>query len=376
MATLGIRELTVESSAGDYPVRVGAGVRAEIARTVGEVAPSGRCALITDHGVRAHWGDEVRRLLVQGGIETLVASFPPGEARKTRASWASLTDRLVDGGLDRGCCVAALGGGVVGDLAGFVAATYMRGIPCVQVPTNTLAMMDASVGGKTGVDHPSGKNLIGAFHSPAAVLADPDFLATLDDRELAQGFAEAVKHGVVLDAGYAEWLASAAGSLLARRADETVRAVVRSLEIKVGVVRADERDAGGRRILNFGHTLGHAIELHSGFSVPHGDAVAAGMVAEARIGEELGVARPGTAAEVGALVRAFGLSDFDPSLVRLGRLAATLPLDKKARRGVVYLIGLEAVGRVGEGDRAIMAVRAEEVVRIMKGWTSSSRGRR
>ena len=367
------REVVVPSSGGGYSVSVGAGVRSEIARIVGEIAPSRRCALITDDRVCAHWGDELHGLLGQGGIDTLVASFRPGEAQKTRGSWASLTDQLLEGGLDRGCCVVALGGGVVGDLAGFVAATYMRGIPCVQLPTTTLAMMDAAVGGKTGVDHPAGKNLVGAFHPPAAVLADPDFLATLDRRTLAQGFAEAVKHGILLDAAYADWLASAAGSLLAGRAADIVRAVARSIEIKAGVVGDDELDRGGRRILNFGHTVGHAIEVHSGFSVPHGDAVAAGMVAEARIGEELGVARPGTAARVGGLLRPFELCGYDPSLLRMERLAATLRLDKKARRGTVELIGVESVGRVGAGDSATMAVEAEEVVRIMRGWSSSGR---
>ena len=365
--------MVVPSSGGGYSVSVGAGVRSEIARIVGEIAPSRRCALITDDRVCAHWGEELQGLLAQGGIDTLVASFRPGEAQKTRGSWAALTDQLLEGGLDRGCCVVALGGGVVGDLAGFVAATYMRGIPCVQLPTTTLAMMDAAVGGKTGVDHPAGKNLVGAFHPPATVLVDPDFLATLDRRTLAQGFAEAVKHGILLDAAYADWLASAAGSLLAGRTADVVRAVARSIEIKAGVVGDDEFDMGGRRILNFGHTVGHAIEVHSEFSVPHGDAVAAGMVAEARIGEELGVARPGTAARVGGLLRPFELRGYDPSLLRMERLAATLRLDKKARRGTVELIGVEAVGRVGAGDSATMAVEAEEIVRIISGWSSSGR---
>ncbi len=344
-------------------------MRAGLAAAVGEAAPSGRCALIADENVDAAWGGEVRGLLAAGGIDVAAATFTAGEAHKTRETWAALTDALLGAGLGRDGCVVAFGGGVAGDLAGFVAATYLRGVPFVQLPTTTLAMIDASVGGKTGVDHPAGKNLVGAFHAPSAVLADLAFLATLDAETLAAGFAEAVKHGAILDAAYAEWLGARAGSLLGGGAEDVERAVIRSVEIKSEVVSEDEFEAGRRRILNFGHTVGHAIELHSGYALPHGHAVAAGMVAEARIGEALGVTAPGTAGEIRGLVRAFGLPDFHPGLLRPRRMAGFMARDKKTRFGAVHIVRLETMGRVGSGTGTTVPVPAEEIVRIMEDWS-------
>jgi len=239
----------------------------------------------------------------------------------------------------------------------------------VQVPTTTLAMIDASVGGKTAVDHPAGKNLVGAFHAPVAVLADPTFLSTLDAENLAGGFAEAVKHGVILDAAHAEWLYARAGSLLGGGDNDIGRAVVRSVEIKSEVVSTDEFESGRRQILNLGHTVGHAIELHSRYTLPHGHAVAAGMVAEARIGEALGVTAAGTAAEIRRLVRAFGLPDFDRGLLRPRRMAGLMTRDKKTRSGVIRIVRLEALGRVGSGPETTVAVPAQELVRIMEDWS-------
>lgn len=329
------------------------------------IASSGRCAIIADERVAGLWYQEVASSLASHGIEAVPAFFPPGEASKTRESWAALTDVLMDAALGRDCCVVSLGGGVTGDLAGFVAATFLRGVPFVQLPTTTLAMIDASVGGKTGVDHPAGKNLVGAFHAPAAVLADPDFLATLDAGLRAQGYAEAVKHGVILDAAYAEWLAWRAGALLEGDAEAVERAVVRSVELKAGVVSGDEFEAGRRRILNFGHTVGHALELESGYTLGHGHAVAAGMVAEARIGEELGVTAAGTADAIRALVGPFGLPASHPLLARPRRLAAHMIRDKKTRSGVVHIVRLEELGRTGVGDATTVPVREDELVRII-----------
>lgn len=362
-------EVRVASLTGDYPVRVGDGVRALLPETVAGAAPSGRCALISDEDVDRLWGREVAGSLAAGGIDVVAATFPAGEAHKTRETWAALTDTLMKAGLGRDCCVVSLGGGVVGDVAGFVAATFLRGVPLIQLPTTTLAMIDASVGGKTGVDHPAGKNLVGAVHAPVAVLADPAFLATLETGVRAEGYAEAVKHGVILDPGYADWLAAHAESLLAGDPDPVERAVRRSVEIKSAVVSADEFEAGRRQILNLGHTVAHALELHAEYALPHGRAVAAGLVAEARIGEALGVTAPGTADEVRRLVRAFGLPDFDTGLLRPGHLAGLMRRDKKTRSGVVHIVRLHEVGRVGEGDGTTIPVPDEDLVRIMKGWS-------
>ena len=361
--------MPVAAAAGDYPVRVGSGVRALLPGTVADTAHSGRCALISDENVDRIWGREVAGLLTAGGIDVVAATFPAGEAHKTRETWGALTDALMKAGLGRDSCVVSLGGGVVGDVAGFVAATFLRGVPFIQVPTTSLAMIDASVGGKTGVDHPAGKNLVGAFHAPVAVLADPGFLATLEVGVRAEGYAEAVKHGVILDAGYADWLAAHAGSLLDGSPDHVKRAVLRSVEIKSSVVSEDELEAGRRQILNLGHTVAHALELHSEYALPHGRAVAAGMVAEARIGEDLGVTAPGTAEEIGRLVRAFGLPDFDAGFRRPRLLASLMTRDKKTRSGVIHIVRLHEVGRVGGGDRTTIPVPDGDLVRIMKGWS-------
>ena len=347
-------------------MRVGSGVRAMLPEVVASTAASGRCAVIADERVARLWYDEVAASLESHGIEPVPVFFPPGEASKTRETWAALTDVLMDARLGRDCCVVSLGGGVTGDLAGFVAATFLRGVPFVQLPTTTLAMIDASVGGKTGVDHPAGKNLVGALHPPTAVLADTDFLGTLDAGLRAEGYAEALKHGVILDASYAEWLASRAGALLDGDAEAVERAVVRSVEIKADVVSGDEFEGGRRQILNFGHTVGHALELESGYTLTHGHAVGAGLVAEARIGEALGVTAAGTSDRIRALVSAFGLPARHPSLARPRRLAALMVRDKKTRSGVVHIVRLEGLGRTGVGDATTIPVREDEMVRIIR----------
>ncbi|MCY3677523.1 MAG: 3-dehydroquinate synthase [Gemmatimonadetes bacterium] len=360
--------MSVRSASGGYRVCVGGGVRRLLTSAVAIAAPSGRCALITDHNVQGLWGPEVHAHLVAAGIDVVTVSFPAGEARKTRETWAHLTDSLLEARVGRDSCVVSLGGGVVGDVAGFVAATYLRGIPFIQVPTTTLAMIDASVGGKTGVDHALGKNLVGAFHAPEMVLADPDFLVTLGRRARAEGFAEAVKHGVIVDADYGQWLASRAVSLLDGRGEDVERAVVRSVEIKAGVVSADEFEAGHRQVLNFGHTVGHALEADSGYKLSHGHAVAVGMVAEARVGEELSVTARGTTDQVRRLVRAFGLPDTHDGLARPRQLADRMTRDKKTRSGVVHLVRLEELGRVGTGSEVTIPVEVDDLVRMMEKW--------
>lgn len=359
-------EVPVRSSSGQYTVRVGSGVRNLLAAVVAESAPAGRCALISDRTVAGLWYDEVAGLVGRKGVQVVPAFFAAGEASKTRETWAGLTDVLMDARLGRDCCVVSLGGGVVGDMAGFVAATFLRGVPFVQVPTTTLAMIDASVGGKTGVDHPAGKNLVGAFHAPVAVLADPDLLGTLDPGLRAQGYAEAVKHGVILDAGYAEWLAAHARELLDGESGAVEHAVVRSVRLKAEVVSDDEFEAGRRKILNFGHTVAHALERDSGYALPHGHAVAVGMVAEARIGEALGWTSPGTADAIRDLVRAFGLPHDHRSFDEARRIARLMVTDKKTRSGVVHMVRLEQVGRTGHDHETTVPIPEDELVRVLK----------
>jgi 3-dehydroquinate synthase len=262
--------------------------------------------------------------------------------------------------------VLALGGGVVGDLAGFVAATYMRGVPVVQIPTTLLAMVDASVGGKTGVDTTAGKNLVGVFHSPAAVIVDPALILTLSSQHLRAGIAEVIKHGAISDEKYFDETVRQLPDLAdpARAADDAMRTVVaRSIEIKAGVVADDEREHGRRKILNFGHTLGHAIEMVSGFTLLHGEAVAIGMVLEATIAERLGLATPGTAARISRAVRAAGLPDGTPTGMDRDAILAATRGDKKARRGSVeYALPARVGAMAGQSTGWSLPVADAEVL--------------
>ena len=259
-----------------------------------------------------------------------------GESNKTRDTWGRLTDQMLVRGFGRDSAVIALGGGVVGDLGGFVAATFMRGVPVVQVPTSLMAMVDAAIGGKTAVDTPAGKNLVGVFHAPAAIIVDPQVLATLPLNELRAGFAEVIKHGVIADEPYLLRVVGGAPALLAKGAptsDSMLAAIVRSIEIKAAIVSRDEREEGLRKTLNFGHTIGHAIELVSGYSLLHGEAIAIGMALEGRLAERIGVAEPGTADTISEALRAFSLPTTLPDSCESDAVIAAMGSDKKARAG-------------------------------------------
>jgi 3-dehydroquinate synthase len=256
-------------------------------------------------------------------------------------------------GYGRDSTIIALGGGVVGDLAGFVAATFMRGIPVVQVPTTLVAMIDASVGGKTAVDTPAGKNLVGSFHPPAAVLVDPQLLATLPLRELRAGFAEALKHGVIADEPYLNSVAASAPALLSAegsKSDSMLSLIVPSIEIKAEIVSRDEREEGLRRILNFGHTIGHAVELVSGYSLLHGEAVAIGMALESELAEQIGVAQTGTAAAVCRALRSAGLPTSLPAGSDGDAVMEAMRADKKGRSGKMQLALPLRIGAMAGAD--------------------------
>ncbi len=336
--------IPVRAGAGDYPVVVGPGALDALPDLLVAHAPAHRYAVVADARVAHFHGEAVRAAVAATGTPVTFRTFPAGEASKSRARWAELTDALFDDGMGRDGCVVALGGGVAGDLAGFVAATYMRGIPVVQVPTSLVAMIDASVGGKTGIDIPAGKNLVGAFHPPRLVLADPLLTHTLPREERARGLAEALKHGAIVDAGHLEEVETLAPALLAGDPEATTRVVLRSVRIKAGVVSRDEREGGVRETLNFGHTLGHALEAASGYRVGHGEAVALGMVLEARLGEALGVTAPGTSARLARAVSTLELPASAPLPAVPGDLVRWTRGDKKVRGGAVRYVLLSEIG--------------------------------
>jgi 3-dehydroquinate synthase len=341
------RRILVRTQDGEsYPVVVGRGLIHALPGLLEEHAPAHRYALVGDRRVMELHGGAIRGRLSEMGLQVDAFDFPAGEEHKTLEQWSRLIHALLDAGFGRDACVLALGGGVSGDLAGFVAATYMRGLPVVQLPTSLVAMVDSSVGGKTGVDVPQGKNLVGAFHAPRLVVADPELTGTLPRAERSQGLAEAVKHGAILDSGYLADIESDAAHLLAGDPEPTVRMVARSVEIKAGVVSRDEREGGVREILNFGHTLGHGLEAASDYGLPHGSAVAMGMVLEARLGEELGVTREGTARRLASALQAVELPVEPPAQLDIGRILDHLKVDKKAREGRPRFVLLAETGRV------------------------------
>jgi 3-dehydroquinate synthase len=328
-----IQTVTVSHALGSYRVSVGPGLLERMPVVAGELFATRRIAMIADAAVFALYTAGRLGAATWNG-DTLCV--PPGESSKTRDTWARLTDELLERRFGRDSGLIGFGGGVVGDLTGFVAATYMRGLPYLLVPTTLLAMLDASVGGKTAVNTPQGKNLIGAFHPPAAVIADPLTLATLPDREYRSGLAEAVKHGLIADADYFSWLEAESAPILRRDPATLGQLVYRSVQIKAGIVSADEREAGRRAVLNAGHTVAHALEQLSGYRLPHGEAVALGLIAECDMAERLGVASPGLGARVAALLERLGLPvRVDPSLDPEA-VVAQMAGDKKNRGGALH----------------------------------------
>lgn len=338
----------VSHALGRYPVYVEPGGLGRLEALVGEHLPAGRVAMIADADVLALL--QAGRL-GRGPWSGAAFAFPAGEPSKTRQQWSRLTDVLLERGYGRDSGIVALGGGVAGDLAGFVAATYMRGVPCLQVPTSLLAMLDASVGGKTGVDTPQGKNLVGAFHPPAAVLADPRALATLPERDYRGGMAEAVKHGLIADADYFAWMERETDALLRRDEATLTRLVRRSVEIKAEVVSGDERETGRRAILNAGHTVAHALEQASAYALPHGEAVALGLVAECALAERLGIAPPGLGERVAALLAGLGLPVRLADPIEAARVMQAMGSDKKNRGAGVRFALPRGLGAMEAGER-------------------------
>jgi len=345
----GVR-IDVGSGAGTYPALIRPGLLDDLPGLLTEHAPARRYAVISDDRVASLYGEAAVERCRAQGLEADLLTFPEGEAHKTRKSWSILTDSMLAARFGRDSVVVAVGGGVTGDLAGFVAATFLRGVPVVQVPTSLVAMIDASVGGKTGVDAKAGKNLVGAFHPPRAVLADPLTIGTLPEAERAQGLAEALKHGAILDSDYFERLVDEADDLMAGRTASVVAAVVRSVELKAAVVSADERESGRREILNFGHTYGHALESAAEYRFGHGSAVAVGMILEARLGERMGVTESGTAERLEAGLRRFGLGREDLTGLSLSQVMGFLGADKKVRSGSPRFVLLQRLGQAsGDG---------------------------
>ena len=345
-----------------YPVNVESGSLRELGQFVRGVTSAHRYAIITDTNVAPLYGSIAAEALGIDQADVLV--FPAGESSKTRGTWGWVTDELISRGFGRDSAVVSLGGGVVVDLAGFVAATYMRGIPIVHVPTTLLAMIDASIGGKTGVDTQFGKNLVGAFHQPSGVLIDPQVLESLALSELRTGFAEALKHGAIADRVYFDSVVRSIPKTLydgGKAGDSLTGLIVGSIGIKAGIVGRDELEGGVRKTLNFGHTIGHAVEMLSGYSMAHGEAVSIGMILESRIAERLGIAVRGTERELHAALQSAGLPVTLPEGTDADRMLEVMRSDKKARAGSVQYALPRAIGEMAGADSG-WTVQVEDAI--------------
>ncbi len=338
-----MQTLSVALGERSYPIHIGTGLIGE-PRLFAPYVAGKRVAVVSNPVVAPHYLGRIEKSLSQAGAQTVPVLIEDGERAKDWKTLDRVIDALLAAHLRRDSLIVALGGGVVGDLAGFAAAIYQRGVPYLQVPTTLLAQVDSSVGGKTAINHARGKNMVGVFHQPLAVVADVATLNTLPDRELRAGIAEIIKHGLVLDLQFLEWLEQHVDKLLARDAAALAHVVLRSCELKAQVVAADEREAGRRAILNFGHTFGHAIEAGVGYGEwLHGEAVAAGMVMAAELSVRAGSLRSEDARRVKALIARAGLPVRGPKLAA-ERYLELMQVDKKATGGRLRFILLDGLG--------------------------------
>ena len=335
--------LNVDLGERSYPISIGAGLLADPSLLDQHIAGR-KVAIVTNTTVAPLYLEQVAAPLRAAGREVHAIVLPDGEEHKNWSSLMQVFDALLAAKCDRKTTLVALGGGVIGDLTGFAAASYMRGVPFVQIPTTLLSQVDSSVGGKTGLNHPLGKNMIGAFYQPRAVLADTGTLATLPERELSAGLAEVIKHGAIIDAAFFDWIEANMGKLMARDKGALAYAIARSCEIKADVVRQDEREGGLRAILNFGHTFGHAIEAGLGYGHwLHGEAVGCGMVMAADLSHRAGLVDAATVQRMRNLVAAAGLPTEAPDL-GTDRWLELMEVDKKNEGGAIKFILMKPLG--------------------------------
>lgn len=345
MTTQLLSPIALQVDLGDrsYPITIGPALLSDAA-LIGHHIVGSRAAIVTNTTVGPLYLERLQQALLVAGKQITTVVLPDGEEEKNWENLMQVFNVLLQEKCDRKTTLIALGGGVIGDLTGFAAATYMRGIPFIQIPTTLLAQVDSSVGGKTGINHPLGKNMIGAFYQPQSVIADTSTLNTLPPRELSAGLAEVIKHGAIIDARFFDWIEANIGKLVAKDGAALAYAIQRSCEIKADVVRQDEREGGLRAILNFGHTFGHAIEAGMGYGTwLHGEAVGCGMVMAADLSHRLGFIDAMTKTRIAALVKAAGLPTVAPDL-GVERWIELMQVDKKNEGGQIRFILIRPLG--------------------------------
>ena len=338
-----MQTLTVALGDRAYPIHIGSGLLNQPELILPHLK-SQQAAIVTNTTVGPLYLERVQNLLQQAGIKTVPIVLPDGEAYKNTESLNQIYEVLLQNRMERKATLIALGGGVIGDLTGFAAATYLRDVPFIQIPTTLLAQVDSSVGGKTGINHPLGKNMIGAFYQPQLVLADTETLNTLPDRELSAGLAEVIKYGLISDLPFFEWLETNITPLLARDPQALAYAIMHSCQSKAEVVAADEREAGRRALLNLGHTFGHAIEAGMGYGTwLHGEAVGTGMIMAAVLSQHMGWLSAQDVARIRALIVKARLPDTAPNLGH-DKYLDLMGLDKKVEGGKLRFVLLKAIG--------------------------------
>lgn len=346
MASIAQQTVTVALGDRSYDIVIRTGLVNGIGEALRGLGCRGKVGVVTDRHLARHYLRSVVRTIRGAGFDVVPIVLSPGERAKTLASTEKILDVLAIHRFERQSTLVALGGGVVGDLTGFAAAIYQRGIPFVQVPTSLVAQVDSSVGGKTGIDHRLGKNLIGAFHQPQAVLVDPGTLRTLPPREWIAGLAEVIKYGIIADEGFFDVVEKQMPALLKIEEEPVIQIIKRSCEIKARVVAEDEREADRRRILNYGHTIGHALETLDGYrSLIHGEAVGIGLVQEADLARHQGLCAEQVVKRIRMVVRAAGLPDELPR-VTFSRLWNAMLHDKKVAQGRIHAVWPQRLGQV------------------------------
>jgi len=359
-------EITVALGERSYPILIGEGTLDALPALLGRLGVSGTVAILTDSNVEPLLGERTAALVRDAGLREVTCVMPAGEEFKRIGRIEDFTGAMLDAGLDRSSTVIALGGGVVGDVAGYTAASFMRGIPYIQIPTTVVAQVDSSVGGKTGVNHPLGKNTIGAFHQPEAVLIDTTLLRSLPPRELRAGLAEVIKHGIIADEALFQHMECSVDAILALDLAALEVPIRRSCEIKAAIVSADEREGGVRANLNYGHTFGHGIEAVTKYTqFLHGEAIALGMVCAGALARDLGLVDDAFCQRQRACIAAYGLPVAWPE-VPVDDMLEAMKHDKKARAGTLKFIVADRIGRVvhrtdvteEQARRAVEALRA------------------
>ena len=341
-----MENIRVELGQDSYDIHIGYGLWREMSSFIMGRGYSRKTMIVTDEHVGTLYGNEVCQVLKRVGLKPQLITIPAGEKSKSLDTASEIYTELIDEGLDRKSPIFALGGGVVGDLVGFVAATYLRGVPLIQMPTSLLAQVDSSVGGKVAVNHPMGKNLIGAFYQPEAVFMDMEFLSSLPTREISTGLGEVVKYGVIYDADFFDFLEEKGDAVRRLEPSATLHMIKRSCEIKAAVVSKDEKETGLRRILNFGHTVAHAIEQITGYSrYNHGEAVAIGMVAASLISADLGFISEEQVERLKKLLTALNLPQKAEG-ADLDDVCEAIFRDKKTINGKVNWVLMEDIGKV------------------------------